>query len=147
MVLHPLDVPSAAVPPKTETTVPLPAWVPVAERQKRRASAYWLISQPDHAKLSGDLAASFVSPRFPRVDPLLARAIGVHDSGWIIFEPEAVAGRQPRLNPDGNPLSFIEFQANEFLRAWTASITALRVSVRRVASSSAATLLNWESFG
>jgi hypothetical protein len=120
MVLHPLEVSQSATLAKREG--PLPAWLPIAEKQKQRAAAYWLISQPDHASLSGDLAANFVSPRFPRVEPLLARAIGVHDSGWAIFEPEAAAANPPRLTADGKPLSFIEFEPQEFLRAWTASI-------------------------
>jgi hypothetical protein len=98
------------------------AWSVVAERQKCSAAGYWLISQPDHANLSGDLAANFVSSAFPRVDPLVARAIGVHDSGWALFPHESNPSEPPLVNQEGKPLAFIEFQAADFVRAWTASI-------------------------
>lgn len=116
MVLRPLDVPEGSLP------APMPAWAAVAERQKRAANSYWLISQPDHAGLSGDLASNFISPLFPRIEPLVARAIGVHDAGWSMFESEAVPSEPPLLNGEGKPLAFIEFSADQFLRAWTGSI-------------------------
>jgi hypothetical protein len=117
MVLHPLDSPAPI-----DGTAPIPAWAAVAERQKCHARAYWLISQPDHAQLAGDLAANFVSRDFPHVNPELARAIGVHDSGWGIFGPEANTSDAPFLSGEGKPLAFIEFEPEQFLRAWTGSI-------------------------
>ncbi len=116
MVLRPLDVPA------TRSAEPMPAWAAVAERQKRGAKAYWLISQPDHAALSGDLASNFISPLFPRIEPRMARAIGLHDAGWAMFASEAAASEPPLLNAEGKPLAFIEFSADQFLRAWTGSI-------------------------
>jgi hypothetical protein len=98
------------------------AWSVVAERQKCSAAGYWLVSQPDHANLSGDLAANFVSSAFPRVDPLVARAIGVHDSGWALFPHESNPSEPPLLSNEGKPLAFVEFHAADFIRAWTASI-------------------------
>ena len=81
-----------------------------------------MVSQSDHAALAGALAASFVSPEFPRVDPPIARAIEVHDSGWALFAPEARVEAAPRLDSRGKPLSFLEIEPPDFLRAWAASI-------------------------
>lgn len=80
------------------------------------------MSQSDHAALAGALAASFVSPEFPRVDPLIVRAIEVHDSGWAMFAPEAGVEAAPRLDSRGKPLSFLEIAPPDFLRAWAGSI-------------------------
>ncbi|MFB3814851.1 MAG: DUF3891 family protein [Terriglobales bacterium] len=118
MVLRPIDSNEHAEP----AAQPTPAWAAVAERQKQRSAGYWLISQPDHANLSGDLAANFVSQQFPRIDALIARAIAVHDAGWALFAPEASPAEPPLLNHDGKPLAFVEFEPEQFLRAWTASI-------------------------
>ncbi len=96
---------------------------PVVERaQKQVAPQYWLVSQPDHAALSGALAANFVSPDFPAVDPLIARAIEVHDSGWAIFDSETSPTVPPGVTAQGKPVSFLEIDPPDFLRAWTASI-------------------------
>jgi hypothetical protein len=94
----------------------------VAERQKRPAKAYWLISQPDHARLSGELAANFISSEFPPVEPAVAQAIGAHDSGWAVFPAEASMAAAPMTNGYGKPLAFIEFGPEQFLRAWSGSI-------------------------
>ncbi|MFB3917894.1 MAG: DUF3891 family protein [Terriglobales bacterium] len=120
MVLRPLEQPAQHK--ESLSAEPVPAWTAVAARQSRAAPSWWLISQPDHAALSGDLAANFVSPLFPRLDPLVVRSIGVHDSGWSIFPAESSLGPQPLLNTAGKPLSFIEFSPWDFLRAWKGSI-------------------------
>lgn len=121
MVLRPLEQPAQHQQP-SPAAEPVPAWTAVAARQSRHAQAWWLITQPDHAALSGDLAANFVSPLFPRLDPLVIRSIGVHDWGWSIFPAEGSPGRQPLLDTAGKPLSFIEFSPWDFLRAWQGSI-------------------------
>ena len=118
MVLRPV-VPSPQ-PPQPNGCAP--AWPAIERLQKQAASDYWLISQPDHAALSGDLAAHFVSPEFPRVDPAIARAIALHDAGWAIFDSEARLDTPPALDSRGKPLSFLEIEPPDFLRAWQASI-------------------------
>ena len=94
----------------------------IASSQKQLAEAYWLVTQPDHAALSGALAACMVAPGFPRVDPLLARAIALHDAGWAIFDCEASLTAAPGVDDRGKPISFLEIDPPRFLRAWTASI-------------------------
>jgi hypothetical protein len=118
MVLRPIV---EAAPTWREKTVPKPIWGLIAARQKQRAKAYWLIAQPDHAALSGVLAANFASPHFPELEPEVVRAIGLHDSGWGIFAHENGAPEVP-LTGEGKPRSFVEIAPADFTRAWTASI-------------------------
>jgi hypothetical protein len=98
------------------------AWPAVERIQKQAAAEYWLVSQPDHAALAGALAANFVSPEFPCIDPLISQAIEVHDAGWAIFDSEAQVAAAPALDSRGKPLSFLEIGPEDFLRAWTVSI-------------------------
>lgn len=122
MVLHPINpqpCPTIRYKPRPGG---LPVWTAIAERQKQCAQSWWLIAQPDHAALSGDLAANFVSPRFPKIDAAIAKAIACHDAGWAMFPPEANPILPPMISDDFKPRSFIEFPPHDFLRAWTASI-------------------------
>ena len=98
------------------------AWQAVERRQRARADSCYLISQPDHAALAGALAAQFVSPHFPALDPLVVRAIAVHDSGWALFAAEADPSAPPLVDGAGKPLSFLDITPADFVRAWSASI-------------------------
>jgi hypothetical protein len=95
-------------------------WNAIARRQKQYAASYWVVAQPDHAALSGALAANFSSHHFPALEEAVVRAIGVHDSGWGIFESEATC--TPELTETGKPRSFIEIAPPRFTLAWTGSI-------------------------
>lgn len=125
MILHPTS--PAAVPPARET--PVPAWDAVSLTQKQPASSWWLIAQPDHAALAGDLAANLVSPDFPKLDVEVLEAIALHDAGWAQFDnlqlPEReVSDNSPHPSPIQNhrPLSFLDVKPADFLVAWTGSI-------------------------
>ena len=118
MVLRPIG----ASHPISDSRLYQPAWQAIEPTQKLVAASYWLITQPDHAALSGALAAAFVSPHFPRVDDAIARAIEVHDSGWARYPAEADLSAPPAIGPRGKPLSFLEAGPAEFLPAWEASI-------------------------
>jgi hypothetical protein len=107
---------------QTRCGTPISAWNAISARQKQKVKSYWLIAQPDHANLSGDLAANFVSPQFPRLDANAVRAIGLHDSGWTIFHEEAALTPEPMLNGDGKPRAFTEFAPQQFTNAWRGSI-------------------------
>lgn len=100
----------------------VPAWVAVARRQKQCAESWWLVSQPDHAGLSGDIAANFISPRFPRITAEIARCVGLHDAGWAMFEPERNPAAPPMIGDDWKPRAFMEFAPADFVPAWTGSI-------------------------
>lgn len=101
-----------------------PVWPVIAARQRQSADSYWLISQPDHARLAGELAAHFCSPRFTEVTAGVAQAIGAHDEGWAMYPAEASISATPELSAEGRPVSFIEFAPPQFLSAWTRSIEA-----------------------
>ncbi len=122
MVLHPINpqpCPTIRYNPRAGA---LPVWTVIAERQKQCAQSWWLIAQADHAALSGDLAANFVSPHFPRIDPAIAKAIALHDAGWTMFPSEANPKLPPMISEDFKPRSFIEFPPRDFLAAWSGSI-------------------------
>ena len=57
---------------------------------------------------------------FGAIDGTVARSIALHDSGWSMADAEQI--HQLRSNPKLKPKSFLEFAADHFLRAWTASI-------------------------
>jgi hypothetical protein len=111
MVLFPLNpLPEAARPGH------IPAWDAVLARQKEVAAEWWLVAQPDHAALAGDLAACIRAREFPQLDAEVVRAIALHDEGWAPFD------RVPSLNEQGRPLSFFEMALSDFLEAWRDSI-------------------------
>lgn len=117
MVLYPLS--SASTASSRKSTIP--AWEAIERRQKQEATEWWLVAQPDHAALSGDLAAQIAFPDFPRLDPEVVQAIALHDEGWAAFD--GCSGQSsPRVNDRGRPLSFLEMTPPDFLRAWTGSI-------------------------
>ncbi len=84
-----------------------------------------LISQIEHARLSGELAELCLS-RFGGEDTALdgvrhelLQAIIHHDDGWAGWEAA------PRLDPKlGRPLSFLELPLAEALTVWSNSIEA-----------------------
>lgn len=87
----------------------------------RDAQAQWaLISQIEHARVSGELAehwgAAPFEPLVPR-DELLP-AIFHHDDGWHAWEPH------PDVNAAGEPRAFTEMETADAVRIWSASIDA-----------------------
>jgi hypothetical protein len=79
--------------------------------------AWMLISQVEHARLSGALAAAWsdrVAPLPPPRDEMIA-AIAKHDDGWLAWE----------LRPtvlEGRPREFLEMPFDESLAIWRRSI-------------------------
>jgi len=121
MILRPLEPAPAA----TQDFVS--AWTAVERLQKQRYESCWLITQPSHAALSGELAARFSSPQVPKPDAQLIRAIALHDAGWGM--PDAQAIQQSRSRDRLQAESFISMPVEQFLQAWKKSIeTAQAVS-------------------
>ena len=108
MILRPL-----APPPPGDH--PLSAWQAVEATQKDPGAECWLIAQPDHASLAGDLAAHLAPQHFPGLDQAVRQAIALHDEGWGPLDAAAFAA--PR-----RPASFIDETPPTFIEAWTASI-------------------------
>ncbi len=107
------------------------AWEAVARAEKTTASKYYLVRQPDHARVSGDIVRYLAITNSPPVDENIVFGISLHDEGWAAFDD----GREPlqatpanyssdniALNAEGKPLSFLEIKAGDFLRAWRGSI-------------------------
>ena len=69
------------------------AWELVNETQKRRAKRGWLIPQPAHSALSGEMAKHLSPAHFPGLTEAVVRAIALHDTGWSLFDAEQVASR------------------------------------------------------
>ncbi len=110
MVLRPLlPLPAAAA------AVPAWAWDAVEAAQNNPGAECWLIAQPDHAALAGDIAAHLAPALFPGLDPPVLQAIGLHDEGWGRRDAAACHGPQ-------RPNSFIHETPAAFIEAWTDSI-------------------------
>ncbi len=93
----------------------IPVWDAISPTQKISAPEYWLITQPDHAALSGAIAAAFGPPLLPHLSSEVVQGIAVHDDGWATFDAEPCVA-------NGKPLSFLDFGPCDFLRAWCGSI-------------------------
>jgi len=101
-----------------------PAFEAIAETQHKAVTTDWFVTQPDHARISGELAAAFDSRKVPNVREPVVRAIGMHDMGWMPFDGDVSAPRQPKQLESGVAVSFTNTEPEQFLQAWTGSIQA-----------------------
>jgi len=80
-----------------------------------KSSIWLLVSQVEHARVSGELVQNMREEFSPDV----VEAITHHDDGWAAWENE------PRLNPKiGGPYSFLEMPLEEAFSIWDNSIAA-----------------------
>jgi len=93
----------------------LPVWDAIHPTQKTKATDYWLITQLDHAALSGAIAGALGPPLLPRLSAEVVEAIAHHDDGWGPFDAHISV-----IN--GRPFSFLDFPPKDFVRAWRESI-------------------------
>jgi hypothetical protein len=117
MILRPLDPPPAASGKFVD------AWSVVEQLQRQRYESCWMITQPSHAALSGEIAAKLSSaraPQIPRLDAHLIRAVALHDAGW--GPPDAQIIMHSRGRESEPPKSFLQTEIVAFLSAWTQSI-------------------------
>jgi len=99
----------------TSTRFCIPVWDAILPTQRTYAPEYWLITQPDHAELSGAIAAALGPSLLPPLSPEVVQGITHHDDGWAPFDAQVgLTG--------GRPLSFLDFMPKDFLRAWGGSI-------------------------
>jgi hypothetical protein len=113
MVLYPLNSATR----DNSSGDPVPAWDAIERSQREPAKAWWLIAQPDHAALAGDLAACASSPFLPKLDEEVLRGIRLHDEGWSLFDRGT-----PEPDERGRPLSFFDITPPDFVRAWIGSV-------------------------
>lgn len=108
MVLRPLE------PPAPRPGV-VSAWESIEAIQRQPSHDCWLIAQPDHAALAGDIAAHLLPDLFPGLDAGVLLAIALHDEGWAPFDARAAEDPRP-------PRAFIDEAPATFVEAWTDSI-------------------------
>ncbi len=84
----------------------------------RRDGDFLLITQDDHARLSGQLAEHFGNDRFatPLPHKQVIAAIAMHDSGWPLHD------QSPTLNSAGLPLHVFESPIPISTRVWSESV-------------------------
>ena len=81
------------------------------------AAIWLLVSQVEHARMSGELVRNWRDEFAPDV----VEAIAHHDDGWAGWESE------PKMNPAvGAPFSFLEMPLAESLVIWDNSIASAR---------------------
>ncbi|PYY14912.1 MAG: hypothetical protein DMG60_19015 [Acidobacteria bacterium] len=102
------------------SATPVSAWTAIESRLKQPASDYWLVTQPSHAALAGDLATALRDDLFGPIDPIVARSIALHDAGWSMEDAEQI--QRLRSHPKQKPASFLDASSDRFLQAWTGSI-------------------------
>jgi hypothetical protein len=95
----------------------VPAWDAIERSQRQVTTDWWLIAQPDHAALAGDLAAYASSPLLPEFDEDVLQGIRLHDEGWNLFDRGV-----PVADGRGRPLSFFDITPPDFVRAWIGSV-------------------------
>lgn len=120
MILRPLLAESENKPNDNIT----PVWQLVSRMESAEAEQYLLVGQPDHARISGEMASVFSAGFLPHVDDSIARAIGAHDAGWASFPFERDLSGDPPLTDNGLPQHFMQVPLDESLSAWTGSIKA-----------------------
>ncbi len=122
MILRPLLPETDQFSPTLEPAEP--AWAIVARLQGIESEQYLLVGQPDHAKLSGEIAAKITASFFPKIDESTARAISAHDAGWAQFPFERDLQGEPPRTQTGRPQHFMQVSLAEALAAWEGSIKA-----------------------
>jgi hypothetical protein len=78
-------------------------------------SDFFLITQTDHAALSGQLAQHFGGGRFARPSPRAITAVNQHDAGWSLHDDD------PTLNDRHRPLDVFEVPRPLALQVWAVS--------------------------
>src|SRR4051794_33611272 len=83
----------------------------------RQGPDFLLITQDDHARLSGRFAARLGNDRFAPPEPRDATLLGIslHDCGWPLHD------ERPTLNRRGEPLHVLESPMSVATRVWTES--------------------------
>jgi hypothetical protein len=79
---------------------------------------FLLITQHDHALISGELAEQFGNEYFATPTPLesVLKGIRLHDAGWPLHDD------QPTRNKEGLPLDVFETPREIALKVWTGSV-------------------------
>ncbi|MEO8727095.1 MAG: DUF3891 family protein [Acidobacteriaceae bacterium] len=110
-----------AVRPAADAADAIGAWELVSQAQQPDAGAGWLIPQPAHSALAGEIAAKLRTDFFPGLNQKVLRSISLHDAGWSAFDAgQIVSARE--FAAQFHPVSFVAEKPEIYLAAWTDSI-------------------------
>ena len=82
--------------------------------RRHAGNEYWLITQHDHALLSGELARHVGNKLFDPMSEGAIRGTSLHDCGWPLHDDE------PTLNNKGQPIDVFESTPEIALKVWQA---------------------------
>lgn len=117
MILRSLS--PSATSPGTEIE---PVWNAIERSQHQDFSrGCWLIPQPSHAALAGDIAARLNPTFFPDITPEVVHAIALHDSGWSLDDAHVIQESRAK-GGKAKPYSFITALPQDTAAAWSGSI-------------------------
>lgn len=129
MILRAIESPL----PQTSDANPRPIWDVLFEHQTKLngSNECWMITQPSHSALSGEIAAALDPKVFGKFDEATVRAIALHDAGWSAFDSDLIrASRESRSGQTKAAISFLGAPPKEAVAAWTASVeTALKADL------------------
>lgn len=96
--------------------------------RKRMGDEFWLITQPDHARLAGALARAWGNRHFaaPNDNGILFNAVDTHDDGWAGHDDA------PTLDTSGLPSDVFSMPRGIEHAAWLASAHHARATGDRV---------------
>lgn len=100
----------------------LPLFDAIAAKGQEHAEEYRLVTQTDHARLSGAFATALDRGQLPYVDAEVLEAIATHDIGWTSIDGAAPTPILPPFDDNGRLRSFLTTPPPVFLQAWTGSI-------------------------
>lgn len=99
-----------------------PIWTEIERTQQQDfSSGCWLVPQPAHAALSGDIAARLDPEKFPGVTPEVQKAFALHDSGWSLLDASAIQESRSR-GAQAKLLPFLAADPADIVEAWSGSI-------------------------
>src|SRR3954469_17803846 len=98
-----------------------PIWDVLFEHQSKLNSAkeVWLITQPSHSALSGEIAAKLRPEIFGAFDESTIRAIALHDAGWGASDSGQIkASRDLKAKTNQAVFSFLGVAPRVAVAAW-----------------------------
>lgn len=99
-----------------------PIWTAIERSQRQDfSSGCWLVPQPAHAALSGDIAAQLDAQAFSDIEPDVAHAFALHDAGWSLDDAAIIQDSRAR-GAKAKPYSFVAAHPRNTAAAWTGSI-------------------------
>jgi hypothetical protein len=115
MILRPID-------PDPKGTFSIePIWQALEQSQRQAMTECWLITQPTHAALAGEVAQKLEPKAFGNLNESAVRAFALHDAGWSPFDAAAIQASRAK-GAKAQISSFVSVPLVDTVKAWTDSI-------------------------